>query len=73
MPFVKNCCIALEAFIRAGEEGEREWSALKVLLEGACSCNVDLKCQSLINNLWDLLLSVLVRTPVSNGCGDGGP
>lgn len=55
------------------ERKGREWGALKVLLEEACSCNVDLKCQSLINNLRGLLLSVLIRSPVSNGCGDGGP
>lgn len=55
------------------ERKEREWGSLKVLLEGARSCNVDSKCQSLINNLWGLLLSVLIRSPVSNGCGDGGP
>lgn len=55
------------------ERKKREWHALNVLLDLACSCNVDLKCWSLMNNLRGLLLSVLICTPVSNGCGDGGP
>jgi len=55
------------------ERKKREWCALNVLLDLACSCNVDLKSQSLINNLCGLLLSVLICTPVSNGYGDGGP
>lgn len=70
-PFVKNsyCFKGLYSSCRRG----RERCALNVLLDLDCSCNVDLKCRSLTNNLHRLLLSVLICTPMSNGCGDGGP